>query len=74
VKGHDSDVDGGLSLDDFLNKHYHFPSDDANQAIHYPTAARLAALNALIAQRIANASERPRWNDGDFFAKKFAAK
>lgn len=73
VKSHHSDFDGAASIDDFLNKHYHFPSDDANQAIHYPTAARLAELNALIAQRVANAAERPRWNTGDFFAKKFAA-
>ncbi len=73
VKGREGDFDGLASLDDFLSKHYHFPSDDANQSIHYPTAAQLAALNALIAQRIANAAERPRWNAGDFFAKKFAA-
>jgi Zn-dependent M28 family amino/carboxypeptidase len=71
VKGRDAHFDGLASFEGFLNQHYHRPSDDADQPIHYPTAARIAALNALIAERIANAPERPRWNDGDFFAKKF---
>ena len=73
VKGRDPHFDGLASLDGFLNQHYHRPSDDVDQPIHYPTAARIAALNALIAERIANAPERPRWNEGDFFAKTFAA-
>ncbi|MBL0028327.1 MAG: M28 family peptidase [Rhodanobacteraceae bacterium] len=72
VKGRDPHFDGIASLDGFLDQHYHRPSDDANQSIHYPTAARVAALNALIGQRIADAPQRPSWNEGDFFAKKFA--
>lgn len=72
IKGRDPHFDGLASLDGFLIGHYHRPSDDANQPIHYPTAARIAALNALIAERIAEAEERPRWNEGDFFAEKFA--
>ncbi len=73
VKGRDPHFDGLASLDGFLSQHYHRPSDDADQPIHYPTAARIAALNALVAERIAAAPERPRWNEGDFFARKFAA-
>jgi Zn-dependent M28 family amino/carboxypeptidase len=73
VKGRDPHFDGLASLDGFLNQHYHRPSDDADQPIHYPTAARIAAVNALIGERVANAPERPRWNDGDFFARMFAA-
>ena len=72
VKGRDPHFDGLARLDGFLNQHYHRPSDDAEQPIHYPTAARIAALNALIAERIADAPARPRWNDGDFFAKRYA--
>jgi Zn-dependent M28 family amino/carboxypeptidase len=59
---------------EFLKNHYHLPSDDANQPIHYPSAARLAALNQLIGMEIANQAERPRWNDGDFFGEKFGKK
>ena len=73
VKGRDPHFDGLASLDGFLNQHYHRPSDDADQPIHYPTAARIAAVNALIGERVANTPERPRWNDGDFFARMFAA-
>jgi len=55
----------------FLKSHYHLPSDEAELAIHYPTAARLARLNHRIGEIIANDAERPRWNDGDFFGEKF---
>ena len=72
VKGHDAHFDGVASLDGFLRTHYHLPGDDVNQPIHYPTAAKLAELNAVIGARIGNADARPRWNADDFFAKKFA--
>lgn len=56
----------------FLKDHYHQPSDDAGQPIRYGDAARLARLNARIGTLIANAPERPTWNEGDFFGTKFA--
>ncbi|AWV05779.1 peptidase M28 [Lysobacter maris] len=55
----------------FLREHYHRPGDDASQPIRYDDAARLAHLNAEIGQRIADAPERPRWNEGDFFGEMF---
>lgn len=77
-------VDGGVvsadpafnateSLTHFLRNHYHQPSDQTDLPIHYPSAARLADLNAAIGARVASQAERPRWNPGDFFAGKFAA-
>ena len=56
----------------FLKDHYHQPGDDANQPIQYADAARLARLNARIGTLIANTTDRPKWNDGDFFGVKFA--
>ncbi|MCF7223817.1 M28 family metallopeptidase [Marilutibacter chinensis] len=55
----------------FLREHYHRPGDDASQPIRYDDAARLARLNAEIGRRIADAPERPRWNEGDFFGEMF---
>ena len=55
----------------FLREHYHRPGDDASQPIRYDDAARLARLNAGIGRRIADAPQRPRWNEGDFFGEMF---
>ena len=75
----DAGVTGSLTGSDvpaqmreFLRLHYHRPSDDLSQPIHYPTAARLAALNQRIGLAIANDPQRPRWNESDFFGDKFA--
>ena len=67
--------DGGdatAALEGFLRTHYHQPSDDISQPIQYADAARLARLNARIGEAIGNATERPRWNAGDFFGERFA--
>ena len=63
--------DGKKTMMDFLANHYHQPSDSVALPIHYPSVAKLARLNAEIAWRVANADERPRWNEGDFFGTKF---
>jgi len=68
----DSKIDGKKLLENFLKTHYHQPSDDVGQPIHYSTAAKMAALNARIGQLVADDPYRPRWNLGDFFGKKFA--
>ena len=73
VVARDPAVNGLDQLDEFLRQRYHQPNDDANQPIHYPSAARLARLNQVVAARIADAAERPRWNEGNFFGTRFAA-
>lgn len=50
---------------------YHAPSDDLNQPVERADAVRLNDFVAALALRIANAPERPRWNDQSFF-KRFA--
>lgn len=73
IQARDASVDGLAQLDEFLRQRYHQPNDDADQPIHYPSAARLARLNQHVAQRVADATERPRWNEGNFFGTRFAA-
>ena len=63
--------DGKKMLDEFLEKHYHDPSDDVSQPIHYATAARLADLNLRIGLMIANDPQRPTWNEGDWLGNRF---
>lgn len=72
VVAKDPNIIGKDLLEKFLKTHYHQPSDDLKQPIHYPTAAKMAALNARIGQLVADDPYRPRWNLGDFFGQKFA--
>jgi len=72
VVAKDPNIIGKNLLEKFLKTHYHQPSDDLKQPIHYPTAAKMAALNARIGQLVADDPYRPRWNLGDFFGQKFA--
>ena len=62
---------GGEIFQDFLATHYHKPSDDVSLPIRYDDAARFADVNYEIAKAIANAPERPSWNEGDFFGDLF---
>ncbi|GIX34903.1 MAG: aminopeptidase [Lysobacteraceae bacterium] len=66
-------VDGRALLEDFLRRHYHQPSDDLHLPIDFPSAARLARLNALVGQRIAAPGPAPSWNEDDFFGRRFSA-
>ncbi|MBU8977130.1 MULTISPECIES: M28 family metallopeptidase [unclassified Lysobacter] len=65
------DGDAKAIQDAFLRDRYHQPGDDLTQPIQWADAARLAKLNARIGQLIADAPQRPVWNEGDFFGEKF---
>lgn len=71
IKARSPDVDALALYEDFLTGHYHQPSDETDLPIHYPSAARLAQLNAAIGRRVGDADDRPRWKDGDFFGRTF---
>lgn len=66
--------DGGAIFREFLGKTYHSPADDLSQEIDFDAGAKFAHANWLIASAIANADERPSWNEGDFFGDTFAGK
>lgn len=71
IKARSPDVDALALYEDFLTGHYHQPSDEASLPIHYPSATRLAKLNAAIGRRVGDADARPAWKDGDFFGRTF---
>tara|TARA_R110002020_G_scaffold114595_6_gene263731 strand:- start:11593 stop:13242 length:1650 start_codon:yes stop_codon:yes gene_type:complete len=71
IKARSPDVDALALYEDFLTGHYHQPSDETALPIHYPSAARLAMLNAAIGRRVGDAEQKPRWKDGDFFGRTF---
>ncbi len=65
---------GAEKFGEFLQTNYHKPSDDMSQPILFEDAARFADVNYMIALELANAKERPTWNDGDFFGDLFGKK
>ena len=67
----DPAIDGEKLTRDWLRNVYHSPDDEADQKLDYDTGARWARVNRDLAVAIANAKERPRWNEGDFFGTKF---
>jgi hypothetical protein len=50
---------------------YHSPKDDVTQPIQYESSARFAGFAFALGQAIAGESQRPRWNEHDFFGDKF---
>lgn len=57
---------------DWLRNVYHSPEDEREQPLDYDSGARWAGANRDLILAIANAKERPRWNEGDFFGTRFA--
>lgn len=58
---------GGDIFRNFLDTHYHSPSDDISLPILYDQGARFTELNYRIARALADADAAPVWNEGDFF-------
>jgi Zn-dependent M28 family amino/carboxypeptidase len=54
---------------DWLRERYHAPSDDLNQPVDKPAAARFNRLMLDLGMRVADASGRPSWNNDSFFKR-----
>lgn len=63
---------GAAADRDFRLNRYHEPTDDLAQSIDWVVGAKFTRVNWMIAREIANAAERPRWYQGDFFGDTFA--
>lgn len=64
-------VTSGISPETFIKEHYHRPSDDLSLPRDADASVRFVRLMTDIARRVANASNAPRWNPGDFFGETF---
>lgn len=63
---------GGEIWGNFFASHYHQPSDDLNLPFDWDAGAKFAAVNYNIVRAIADADERPRWYEGNFFGDIYA--
>lgn len=68
----DPQIDGAAAFQEHLATHYHRPSDDSSRPVDWNSALRFARANVRIGSAIADADERPHWNEGDFFGERFA--
>jgi hypothetical protein len=67
----DPDLNGEEIFNNFLQTHYHQVSDSIDLPINYEAGALFAQVNFMIGTEVANADERPTWNENDFFGTEF---
>jgi Zn-dependent M28 family amino/carboxypeptidase len=58
---------GAAATKAFLDNNYHQPSDEIGLPIDWQAAETFVEVNRDIAQTLADAPDRPRWNKGDYF-------
>jgi Zn-dependent M28 family amino/carboxypeptidase len=63
---------GKAAWEHYLATDYHQPSDDMTLPINWDAGANYARVGYLISREIADAPDRPRWYDGDYFGTTFA--
>jgi peptidase M28-like protein len=69
-KAVDPKLDGEKIMNEWEQKYYHQPLDDMNQPyLDFNAAVKSTRLNLAVGYEIAQQTERPRWNKGDFFEK-----
>ena len=71
VMSSDPDVDGGALHGEFLQQHYHRPSDDLELPFSPEASERFTRVALLLGLNVANDNQRPVWNAGDFFGQRF---
>ena len=72
-KSRTTGIDGTALFNQWMESTYHRPDDDMNQQFDFSVAVDITRLNLLVALAVANADQRPTWNEGDFFAEKFGS-
>ncbi len=75
VKYGNKTADGKNNLSEQVQKWravtYHKPQDGLDGTFDWEAGRKYAQLNFLIGYQVAQAAERPRWNQGDFFGARF---
>jgi Zn-dependent M28 family amino/carboxypeptidase len=69
--GYDANTPEAAVAAKWTAERYHAPSDDLNQPIDRSAAGKYVEVVRDLAVRIANRTDRPKWNDASFF-KRFA--
>jgi hypothetical protein len=62
-------LDGKKMQFDWEVQRYHQPSDDMNQPFDFNATVKCTRVDLAVGYEIAQQTERPHWNAGDFFGK-----
>jgi hypothetical protein len=58
------------TISEWWNDHvYHTPKEDMNQKLDFEAGVKYARFNFLFGYLVAQKTERPVWNPGDFFGE-----
>jgi len=68
----DPDIDGEALFREHLRNYYHKPGDDLTRPFDWDSIVRFTRAHIRIGELVANDPMRPTWNEGDFFAERFA--
>lgn len=71
VSGGDGTPEGFGEVMRWNRERYHSPSDDLRQSFDWEGGARFTRMMFLAAWLAADGAQAPRWNEGDFFGRKF---
>lgn len=71
VSGGDGTPEALEELSHWTREHYHSPADDMSQPFDWESGARFTRMMFLAAWLAADGTAAPRWNEGDFFGRKF---
>jgi hypothetical protein len=63
---------GAKATEEFVANRYHQVNDDMKQPFNWGAAAKFALVNHLIARKLADDKDPPRWYKGDYFGDHFA--
>ncbi len=63
------DLDGKKMQLDWEAQRYHQPSDDMSQPFDFNATVKCTRVDLAVGYEVAQMTERPHWNAGDFFAK-----
>ena len=69
VKTVDPKLNGEKMQLDWESTHYHRPNDDMSQPLDFNAMVKCTRVDLAVGYEIAQQSERPHWNAGDFFEK-----
>jgi len=59
------------TVQEWRPKYYHKPQDDINGVFDFEAGKKYVQLNFLIGYKVAQNTERPTWNEGDYFGERF---
>ena len=73
VRSNDPKIKPGEIVVKWMETTYHKPQDDMNQPFNFESGAKYARFCFLLGYLVAQKTQRPKWNAGDFFGEHYGS-